>query len=687
MKSILSLFVSLLFIISSFSVQDSNFKFMVDRFAYDIISTADFDFEPIENEDMSVTEEEKESCRKWYDENILFAGTNGINPAYSFTVGGKKLEYFLSHWFFSVSEESAVGEIYRGGKTSYITLTHQKSSLVAIVEATIYEESASCEWTVKIKNTGEEKSPVVKNFYAADCVVPIGGSIDTYFSKGSEPAADDFELLKSNLGLLPAVFTANGGRTESFLPYFNFSGNNGGVVCAVGWSGQWYASFAQTFSGVRIKAKQESFKGYLNPDEEIRSPLVSLTFYEGDNSLKGFNAFRNYTMDCIYPEGTKQLTTTGCDLSGDLDAVIASMNIVPEEWRDLLDYFWVDATWFKMKTSWGDSVGNWFTDPERIPEGLGAAGQHAEDMGMGLLLWYEPERCCVDTEVYNECKKHDGWLIEESDDRNLVNFANDDCLEYITNLMKESLIDYNVKCLRIDCALSHLTYWQEADERWGDSRDGITENHYVTNFYKFLDTLMAEVPGLMLDNCCSGGKRLDIEMSKRGIPLWRTDYNCMDGEGNSKEDILQATQAQTYGISFWLPYNGTCAYVKGEYADRTNIISCSQLLDYYELRPYMLGNYYPLTYGGTDTSQYLAMQFDKEAKEGMALIYKRENVSDETYTLNLNGLDREATYRVYNYDSPETKYILTGEELMSKGMEITIEETPKAVIMLYEVIL
>lgn len=183
----------------------------------------------------------------------------------------------------------------------------------------------------------------------------------------------------------------------------------------------------------------------------------------------------------------------------------------------------------------------------------------------------------------------------------------------------------------------------------------------------------------------SGGKRFDIEMSRRSIPLWRTDYNCMDENGNSNPDILQATQAQTYGISFWLPYSGTCAYIEGEYADRTNILPCSQRLGYQDIRPHMNGNYYPLTYGGLDTSKYLAMQFDTDAKSGMALIYKRENGNDASYLLKLNGLRTDAVYEVYNYDTPDVKLKYTGKQLMTEGIELTINETPKAVIMIYDI--
>ena len=274
----------------------------------------------------------------------------------------------------------------------------------------------------------------------------------------------------------------------------------------------------------------------------------------------------------------------------------------------------------------------------------------------------------------------------DNEEGHVVNFANEDAFEYITDLVVKSLRDNGVKCFRMDSNFTPLPLWEQADEQWEDGRKGITENHHVTNLYRFFDTLVEEIPGLMIDNCASGGKRLDIEMQRRSIPLWRDDYNCMDDEGNSKSDILQATQAQTYGISFWYPYNGTCAYVDGEYAVRTNIISCSQLLDYYDIRKHMVGNYYPLACGKLDTEKYLAMQFDTDAKEGMALIYKRENVKENTYRLVLNGLESDTLYEIYDYDFPETKYRKTGKELMTEGITLTINDTPKAVIVLYNAV-
>lgn len=56
MRTVISLIQALLFIISSFSVQDSNFKFWIDRAAYNIATTSKISFESLDAEEYSITD-------------------------------------------------------------------------------------------------------------------------------------------------------------------------------------------------------------------------------------------------------------------------------------------------------------------------------------------------------------------------------------------------------------------------------------------------------------------------------------------------------------------------------------------------------------------------------------------------------------------------------------------------------
>ncbi len=657
--------------------------------AVKLSSVADFGFESVTADKMVISDSEKKLCREWYEKNILTDGSR--KPAYNFTAGGKSLSDNLDDWDISVGKESECGKIRKGGKTSYITLNHKNSGLSATVEATIYEEFATCEWTVYINNTSAENSPVIKDFYAADTSFDINDPV-LYFSRGSSPDSNDFELYKSFVNTLPMRFNANGGRSESFLPYFNFCGSNFGVVAAVGWTGQWYFSTEQNTDGIKIKAKQEEFKAYLEPEETVRSPLVSLSFYDCGNPLKGFNTLRSWETKCVCPDSIKPLN--GYVIANEFsklttDDFLNMLDNINPVTLENTDYFWMDAGWYEYNESWADGVGNWIPDKSRFPDGLKPLGDKIASLGKRFLLWYEPERVREGTFLYNEGLLHNTWTVEIGDNI-LWNLGDSNACEFLSKYISKSLIENGVTMYRQDFNFTPLEYWQKADKEFYNKRTGICENHYVTNLYKYLDCLCDSVDGLIIDNCASGGKRLDIEMTRRSLPLWRSDYNCGNADGTVKEDVLEATQAMTYGLSCWLPYSGTNRYFHSEYAARSAILTNQSVYEpdtteyskYSLVSEYMTQNYYPLTYGGLKLNKYLAMQFGTET-EGAALIYKREKVKNGIYTLKLNGLDADKIYKLYDIDSPDDIYCLSGEKLMNEGFTFGITETPKAVVMLY----
>ena len=63
-------------------------------------------------------------------------------------------------------------------------------------------------------------------------------------------------------------------------------------------------------------------------------------------------------------------------------------------------------------------------------------------------------------------------------------------------------------------------------------------------------TKFKEFPHLYIDNCASGGRRLDFEMVKRSIHLYRTDYQCIF---NPEPDV---TNTHHTNISKFLPVTG-----------------------------------------------------------------------------------------------------------------------------------
>lgn len=643
-------------------------------------------FDSISADEMNLTADEKELCTMWFDDNFLSA--DGAYP-FTFKVDGE--EFNPSEWDKKYEKSN---KSYSGGKTEDLILTNKEKGLEVTVEATVFEENSTCQWTVYIKNTGTGNSGVISDFYALDYGFATGDA-ELYCSMGSDTAASDFSLIKKNLTSIKKTFSGTDGKpTEAYLPYFNISGEDYGVILGIGWTGQWEATLAESKGEADITVRQEYLEAYLLPGEEIRSPLVSLSFYDNDNPLKGFNIFRSWIMDCVYPESVTQNHYTVMEIAGPMhtrtsDEIIEILDGIDDSVYQQTDAFWMDAGWYSYNEGWYDGVGNWTVDTSRYDNGISELSGYAADKDLGHVLWYEPERVYPGTIFHTIGSENEQWLIDVGDENIMWNLANEEAFDYYCEYLLNSMKENGVTVYRQDFNFAPLQYWLKADKEYYDGRTGICENHYVTNLYRYLDYLCENIDGLIIDNCASGGKRLDLEMAYRSIPFWRSDYNC-----EIHSDLFEATQSQTYGISFWLPISGSGLNMTNEYSSRSAVMPLL-LMDLYanthpdfsfysEQRELMAGNFYPLDFGSFDKDKMLAMQYSSEdALSGTVFVYKRVNVKDTEYTVKLNGLVPSETYNVYDIDYPENVYTLTGEELMRDGITLPLPEGEKAIILMY----
>ena len=655
-----------------------------NAFLIKCLSPALPEFEAIAAESLTVTEEEKEDCRAWFDERILLLGEKPV-PGFSFELDGVDLKDTVSFYDISRSDPQTNGS---GGETTTVTLS--KNGMEIRVVGTIFEDRAACEWTVYIRNTGAENSGVLSDVLALDADFSLK-SPRLYYSTGSDSRADDFTMKKAFvLPSVPLHFYPVGGRSsDGYLPYFNLSGKGGGIVAAVGWTGEWKNDVEKTDGGARLAVGQREFSAYLLPGEEIRTPRIALTFYGTTNPMKGFNLFRSYIADCVMPAEAKQVTSFGlADEFSQLSAqeLVAKAKSIPEEKLAYFNNFWMDAGWYDYEESWWDGVGTWRANKQKFPNTLIEVGNTAKEMGKNYLLWFEPERVWKDTELWQVGTAHKNWLVSTGGDFWMWNLAETDAADYLSGYITAAIQENGVTFYRQDFNYEPLAFWQTADEEYYGCRTGIAENHYVTNLYRYLDTLVADNPGLLIDNCASGGRRLDLEMASRSVPLWRSDYNC-DG---TRADILEATQGMTYGLSFWLPSYGTSYYTADAYAARSSIMPCcstgdcnSEFIGAYEReRSEMLQRYFPLTKGGVKASCALAMQYGG-SESGFAVVYLREKVRDETVTVCFSGLVSDRLYTVTNFDDPTDTREMSGSQLMKNGITVPVIATRTALIFRY----
>ena len=93
-----------------------------------------------------------------------------------------------------------------------------------------------------------------------------------------------------------------------------------------------------------------------------------------------------------------------------------------------------------------------------------------------------------------------------------------------------------------------IGYWDAEDARQGPNRAGITQAKYVAGEYALYDRLARRFPSLTFGQCAGGGRRIDIEMLRRGQINSRADGFCAQDP--------DCSQGFTHSLSSWYPRHG-----------------------------------------------------------------------------------------------------------------------------------
>ena len=172
-----------------------------------------------------------------------------------------------------------------------------------------------------------------------------------------------------------------------------------------------------------------------------------------------------------------------------------------------IEFLVIDAGWYRRKgEGWADCGGDWIPEEtEMFPEGLKATADMIRDHGMIPGLWFEPETCARGAEIFRReemlLKRH-GSVID-TDNRRFLDMRMPEVQAYldkrVIGLLKKcgfgyTKIDYN-DCIGTGC---------DDPDSLGE---GLRQNMQGT--LAFFRRLREEIPEIWIENCSSGGHRLE----------------------------------------------------------------------------------------------------------------------------------------------------------------------------------
>ena len=595
------------------------------------------------------------------------------------------------------------------------------------------------EWVNWLENTSDKPTEIISELYDA-CVAlpmpheekrvwtsyhPLLNDVTTvYAPAGSTWIYSDFyapaDTYEGNTyvghifpGSKKQYATSGGRSSEKNAPFFNVHKAGKGYIFAIGWTGQWNCVLERMNDEILVKTKVEDTNFRLLPGEKIRTSSFVLLPYEG-TVLKSQNMWRRFVKKYF-----SQIGQEGRDAKGPLSASIwggMKTSSVLERIEIMrknnlpIEYVWMDAGWYggdtqatpdEFEGDWPLHTGDWRVSPLIHPNGLKDVSRAVHDAGMKFLLWFEPERVIRTTPIAAAHPEYFIFPDNEQEGSLLLNLGNEEAWQYCFDTLAGLIEELRIDCYRQDFNMGPLGYWRKND---AEDRRGITEIKHIMGMYRLWDALLEKFPNLLIDNCASGGRRIDIETLRRSIPLWRSDYQC------PANHLTEGSQSHNVGFNTWMPFSGTGTgreydtyRIRSSYSPAINVQYAysernafgddpekmewlkKQLDEYLKVREYMGYDFYPITEVSDRKDVWCVSQFDRpEEKDGLVQIFRRENSPYETAYFFLYNIDENSSY-VFTDADDGSEMVVSGKELTQKGLNITLKDKYSSKIYFYKV--
>lgn len=178
------------------------------------------------------------------------------------------------------------------------------------------------------------------------------------------------------------------------------------------------------------------------------------------------------------------------------------------------EIFCIDAGWYDDGGDWWPSVGAWQPSTTRFPGGLGEVIEHIRGQGMMAGLWLEPEVIGVNSPMAQALPddafmQRDGIRVEEHL-RHHLDLRHPAAIAHLDETVDRLVHDFGIDFFKFDY---NINAGPGTDVDAQSPGDGLLQHNRA--HLAWIDSLLDRHPGLVIENCASGGMRMDYAMLSR----------------------------------------------------------------------------------------------------------------------------------------------------------------------------
>ncbi len=278
---------------------------------------------------------------------------------------------------------------------------------------------------------------------------------------------------------------------------------------------------------IRIGISPNTFSWQLAPGEAFVTPEAVITY--SDSGLGGMSdalhrlyrdrLARGTWRDRVRPVLLNNWEATYFDFDADKLLAIATAA------RDLgVELFVLDDGWFGERDKDDSSLGDWFVNTRKLPDGLGGLATKVEALGLRFGLWIEPEMVSERSRLF---EAHPDWAIgipgrprTESRQQFVLDMSRPEVVDHLFGALSDVLASAPISYIKWDM---NRNITEPYSTGLPPERQGEFFHRYILGVYDLYARLTAAFPEILFESCAGGGGRFDPGMLAYAPQAWTSD--------------------------------------------------------------------------------------------------------------------------------------------------------------------
>ncbi len=426
---------------------------------------------------------------------------------------------------------------------------------------TVYNDRDIITRSVKVTNVGSNKAELLRVMSMSMDFLG-GDSYDIIHLEGNWARERHVERRDTMHGSM-SIGSRRGASSHFHNPFLclakkettEFSGEAYGFGLV--YSGNFTAGMemnAEELMRIYVGINDFDFCWSLNPGETFQAPEVVMTYSDkGFNKMsQNFHSFvkkricRGKFRDTARPVLINNWEATYFNFNEDKIVDIATTA------KDLgVELMVLDDGWFGKRNDDNCSLGDWYPNLEKLPNGIGSLAKKINDLGMLFGIWIEPEMVSPDSDLYHA---HPDWIVGIKGRKSSLGR-----FQYVLDVSRPDVQNFIIETVSSILSENPVSYI-----KWDMNRN-ISEpgsfllppqqqqefaHRYMLGLYRVLEVLIQKFPDVLFEGCAGGGGRFDLGMLHYFPQIWTSDDS----------DAVERMHIQ-YGTSYLYPSGVMGAHV------------------------------------------------------------------------------------------------------------------------------